>query len=43
MTDDNLVSKLMKTGKKIIVSTGLSSEEDIKLFLKNMAIIEILY
>ena len=34
MTDDILVSKLMKTGKKIIVSTGLSSEEDIKLFLK---------
>jgi N-acetylneuraminate synthase len=34
MVDDILVDKLMKTGKKIIVSTGLSSEEDIKLFLE---------
>ena len=34
MTNDLLVSKLMKTGKKIIVSTGLSSDDDISLFLK---------
>jgi sialic acid synthase SpsE len=34
MTDDSLVSRLMKTGKKIIVSTGLSSDSDIKMFLE---------
>jgi sialic acid synthase SpsE len=34
MTNNLLVDKLMKTGKKIIVSTGLSSEEDIAKFLK---------
>jgi sialic acid synthase SpsE len=34
LINDNLVNKLMKTGKKIIVSTGLSSEEDIAMFLK---------
>ena len=34
MTNDLLVKKLLKTGKKIIVSTGLSTTEDIDNFIK---------
>ena len=37
MTDDALVKKLLETGKKVIVSTGLSSEQDIELFLQKYA------
>ena len=34
MKNDILVSKLIETGKKVIVSTGLSSEKDIETFVK---------
>jgi len=34
MTNDTLVNKLMNTGKKIIVSTGLSSQKEIYTFLE---------
>jgi N,N'-diacetyllegionaminate synthase len=34
ITNDSLISKLLSTGKKIIVSTGLSSDEDIEDFVK---------
>jgi len=37
MTDEALVKKLLETGKKVIVSTGLSSEQDIELFLQKYA------
>ncbi len=33
ITNTNLVKKILSTGKKVIVSTGLSSENDIDLFL----------
>tara|TARA_R110001583_G_scaffold36260_13_gene119520 strand:+ start:2183 stop:2923 length:741 start_codon:yes stop_codon:yes gene_type:complete len=34
ITNDSLISKLLSTGKKIIVSTGLSSDADITGFVK---------
>jgi sialic acid synthase SpsE len=34
ITNDSLISKLLSTGKKIIVSTGLSSDAEIKNFVE---------
>ena len=34
ITNKELISKLMSTGKEIIISTGLSSDEDIENFIK---------